>query len=642
MRLIRFWRRGRRDDELGDELDTYLAHETAERMRDGLSADEARHAALRKLGNTTRVRETVYEANSFGWVERLAKDVRYAARVLRRSPGFALAALLSLTLGIGANTAIFELLTAVRLRSLPIAQPSELAEIRVLGGNRGLGLSFGPQADMTAPLYDAFAREQRAFSGVFAWSPGQYRAGLGSNRQTVHAIVATGSLFPVLGVAPFRGRLLTPEDDRRGCRPGGVVLSHSYWVRQYGSRDDAIGLPIVLDDQTFQIVGVTPPEFFGIEVGRQFDVAIPACAQAVWHEDAFEQRNQWWLITGGRLKPGWTLEQAAAHVGALSAGLFAETLPSGYDPSTLKRWRSLVLTAIPGGRGISQWRDDYEQSLWLLLAITGMVLLIACANIASLMLARASVREREFALRTAIGASRGRLLSQALAESVILALTGTILGALLAGSLSRAAVRFVSTEANPLILDVGIDWVVLGFAAAVATLTCLICGLVPALRSARAEPATALKSGGRSLTAGPGGFSFQRMLVVFQVAVSLVLIVGALLFVRSFRNLGAVDRWNVDRSPVLRRGWVQPARTHARGHATNARDAHRAGPVVPGRTGCCYHDRPAADRHELDTRHQSAFRARGARRAVEVRLGEPTIFRHGRHAPDPRAGLRPA
>ncbi len=199
MRLMRFWRRGRRDDELGDELETYLAHETAERLRDGLSADEARQAALRKLGNTTRVRETVYEASSLGWVERLAKDVRYAARVLRRSPGFALAAVLSLTLGIGANTAIFELLNAVRLRSLPIARPGELAEIRVLGGNRGLGLSFGPQADMTAPLYDAFAREQRAFSGVFAWSPGQYRAGLGSNRQTVHAIVVTGSLFPGTG-----------------------------------------------------------------------------------------------------------------------------------------------------------------------------------------------------------------------------------------------------------------------------------------------------------------------------------------------------------------------------------------------------------------------------------------------------------
>jgi predicted permease len=540
MRLMRFWRRGRRDDELGDELEAYLAQETAERMRDGLSADDARQAALRKLGNTTRVRETVYEANSLGWIERPAKDVRYAARILRRSPGFALAGVLSLTLGIGANTAIFELLNAVRLRSLPVSRPGELVEISIVGGNRGMGLNSGPHANMTAPLFDALAREQKAFTGVFAWGTNDFREGRGPGHQLAHGLLASGTLFPVLGIAPHRGRLLGASDDRRGCGAGPAVISHAYWLRRFGGREDAIGSRLVLDDLTFQIVGVTPPEFFGLEVGKQFDVALPVCAEALLEPGILEQKNRWWLVGMGRLRPDWTIERASEHLGVLSAGLFAETVPSDYDESTLKRWRGLVLTAAPGGHGVSQWREDYESSLWLLLAITGLVLLMACANLASLMLARASVREREFALRTAIGASRGRLLSQALVESALIAFLGAVGGVVLASALSEAVISFLSTEAQPLILDTGMDWRVLMFSAGVATATCLLCGLVPALRSASAEPATALKAGGRSMTAVTG-FSFQRLLVVFQVAVSLVLVVGALLFVRSFRNLTSID-----------------------------------------------------------------------------------------------------
>jgi putative ABC transport system permease protein len=540
MRLTRFWRRGRRDDELSVELDTYLAHETAERMRDGLSPDEARAAALRKLGNTTRIRETVYESSSLGWIERLGKDIRYAARLLSRSPGFALAAVLSLTLGIGANTAIFELLNAIRLRALPVQRPEELAEISIVGGNRGMGLNSGPYFNMTAPLFEAIAREQQAFTGVFSWGRNDFREGKAPARQLAHGLLASGNLFPVLGVVPYRGRLLMPSDDRHGCAAGPVVISHAYWLRRFGGREDAIGSRLVLEDLTFQIVGVTPPEFFGLEVGQQFDVALPVCAEALFEPGILEQKNRWWLAAMGRLRGEWSMERASQHLAALSAGVFAETVPSDYDESTLKRWRGLVLTAVPGGRGVSQWREDYETSLWLLLAITGLVLLMACANLASLMLARASVREREFALRTAIGASRARLLSQALAESALIALAGALGGSLLASALSGAVIAFLSTEAQPLILDTGMDWRVLMFTAGVATLTCLLCGLVPALRSASAEPSTALKAGGRSMTAA-AGFSFQRLLVVFQVAVSLVLVVGALLFVRSFRNLTSVD-----------------------------------------------------------------------------------------------------
>src|SRR6476620_9070011 len=324
MRLTRFWRRSRRDDELGDELETYLAHETAERMRDGLSADEARQAALRKLGNTTQIRERVYETSSLGWIEHLAKDVRYAARLRRRSPGFAIAAIASLTLGIGANTAIFELLNAVRLRSLPVARPGELVELAIVGGNRGMGINSGPHSILTAPLFEALHREQQSFAGVFAWSTSDYvREGRGIARPTVRALVASGDLFSTLGIGAYRGRLLVPADDSHGCGAGPIVISQEYWLRRFGGRDDAVGSSLVLDDKTFQIVGVTPPEFFGLEVGRQFDVALPLCAQAVWDPDVLEQKNRWWLSGMGRLTSGWTLERASEHLATLSKGLFA-------------------------------------------------------------------------------------------------------------------------------------------------------------------------------------------------------------------------------------------------------------------------------------------------------------------------------
>ena len=542
MRLPRFWRRRQRDDELTRELESYLAHEIADRVADGLEPDAARAAAMRKLGNVTRVRETVHEMYSLHRVEQIAKDVRYAGRLLWRSRGFAIAAIVSLALGIGANTAIFELLNAVRLRSLPVYRPGELAEIVVDGGNRGMGLSQSTRVNLTYPLWDALRAEQRAFAGVFAWGTWDHvRAGRGANRQTVRVMLVSGELFSTLAVRPHAGRLLGPADDRRGCGAGPIVISHAYWMRAFGGRPSAVGTRIVLDERTFEIAGVTPPEFFGLEVGKRFDVALPLCAVALWDKDALDQRNTWWLMAIGRVRPGWTLERVSRHLGSSSPGLFAETAPSGYDPSTLKRWRSLTLKAVPGRHGVSDWRDQYTLSLWLLLGITGLVLLIACANLANLMLARASVREREFAVRVAIGASRGRLVSQALAESALLAVIGAALGSGVAGVLSGAVVSFVSTDANPLYLELGSDWRVLAFTAAVAILTCLGCGLAPALRSSRAEPASALKAGGRTIAGGRERFSFQNLLVVTQVAVSLVLVVGALLFVRSFRNLVTLD-----------------------------------------------------------------------------------------------------
>jgi predicted permease len=537
----RFWRRERRDEELDLELQSYLDHEAERQRADGLPPHAARLAAMKKLGNATRIREQVYEANSLPILEWVGKDLRYALRRLAASPGFAAAAILTLALGIAANTAIFQLLDALRLRSLPVPRPNELVEVVVEGGNRGYGVSQGDLVNLTNPLWEALREHQKAFSGMFAWgtlSGSMLPVGGGEDARHARGVWMSGELFPVLGVLPFRGRLLGPADDRRGCAPGAVVVSHAYWQSDLAGADSAIGAPIVIGDRSFRVVGVAPPTFTGLEVGQSFDIALPICTAGLWG-DALNRRHYWWLAGMGRLKAGWTVDQAAQHVRALSATLFDQLAPPGYADNA--NWKTLRLTAVPGGRGVSHWRRQYSTSLWLLLGITGLVFLIACANLANLMLARAAARQREFTVRLAIGASRLRVATQSLVESLLLAFVGALIGTGLAKAASRALVAFLATEDNGLHLDLAFDWRMLAFTIAITLVTCVLCGLAPALRLAHTEPGDVMKAGGRGLTTRPEGSAFQRALVVTQIAVSLVLVVGALLFTRSFQKLLSVD-----------------------------------------------------------------------------------------------------
>jgi len=282
---------------------------------------------------------------------------------------------------------------------------------------------------------------------------------------------------------------------------------------------------------------VAPPAFFGLEVGRNFDVALPLSTRALWWDNVLDRRDAWWLRVMGRLKPGSTLAQTAEQVKAISPGMIEATVPTGYGAGVVESYRKFCLSAFPAGTGVSQLRSDYGKSLWLLLGITSLVLVIACVNLANLTLARASARAFEMAVRLALGASRGRLVAQLLSESLLLAGTGAVAGAVLAHFLSRSIVWFLSTQENRLEIDLNADWRVLVFTGAFAVLTCVSFGLVPALRSSRLPPAAALSAGGRGSTGTRERFASQRGLAVLQIAVSLVLLSGALLLVRSFWNL---------------------------------------------------------------------------------------------------------
>ena len=471
-------------------------------------------------------------------IENILQDLRYAIRALYGSPGVTSVAILSLALGIGANTAIFQLLNAVRLRSLPVANPQELAEVRIAGENRGYGSSNMVNSELTYALWEQIRQSQEAFSGIFAWGNGDFSVGDGGDARRARGLWVSGDFFSTLGVTPLQGRLFTTADDRRGCGNPGAVISYEFWRSYFGGANSAIGSPLRIQDRLFTVVGVTPPGFFGLEVGQGFDVALPLCAREA---RALDRLDYFWLVVMGRLKPDWTLARAAASVNTASQAIFEATLPPGYDIVNVERYRNFRLTAVPAGRGVSRLRQDYETSLWLLLAITGLVLLIACANLANLMLARASAREREMAVRIALGASRSQLIRLLLSESLLLAGVGGALGAGLARLTSRGLTSLLTTEGNLLRLDISVDWRVLAFMAIITVLTCVIFGLVPALQASQINPGAAVKSGGGGLTAKQERSSYQRLLVIGQIAFSLVLLVGALLFTRSFWNLTTLD-----------------------------------------------------------------------------------------------------
>jgi predicted permease len=478
------------------------------------------------------------QVTPMAWLDTVMRDLRYGMRLLARSPIFTAVAILSLALGIGVNAAIFQLIDAVRLRSLPVANPQELAEIRP-DGPQAFGSYQSAYAAATYPLWQEIRGAQHAFSRVEAWGSAALLIGRGSERRPARGLWVSGDFFTVLGIAPARGRLFTAGDDRRGCGAGAAVISDGFWKTSFGGADSAIGQTITVMDHAFTVVGVTPPAFTGPVVGQSFDIALPICSEELVGP-TLDQRDRWWLTLVARLKPGWSLAQANQDLQALSPAVFEATLPPGYNTELSTGYRQLHLTAIPGGRGVSRLRDAYGTSLSLLLALTALLLLITCSNLATLLLARASARQRELALRAALGASRRRLVGQMLIESLLLASAGAALAVPVAISSARSLVAFLDTALNPVNLPLTADWRVLAFITATAAITVVLFGCMPAFRVAFVQAADATTRISRRATVDRHRSRFQRSLVAVQVAVSLVLVVSAFMFVQTFRTLATV------------------------------------------------------------------------------------------------------
>ena len=545
-----------REAEIIEELNQHLNDRYEELLAQGVSQDQAEKTMLDEFSGgklaaelqsslkPERRRAPETEERQTRTLAELWQNVRYGARLLRFNPGFASIMILSLALGIGANTAIFQLINAVRLRTLPVDKPEELANIKVVTAPDGrTGRAVGPTSQLTTRLWEQIQQQQQGFSKVAAFFSQSANLNQGGEVRYAQVLYVSGGFFDLIGVQGVTGRLISHADDRPGCSSPAAVISQSFWHREYGGTNAVIGRKVMLDGHPFEIVGVTPASFFGIEVGRNFDVALPLCAESIIHaDDPYAKDPQtWWLAGLGRLKPGWDVERASAQLAAISPGMLRETTPEMYDATDRKGYHKMIIGAVAASNGISRIRKSYENPLWLLLAISAFVLLIACANLANLMVARASARAKEMAVRLAIGATRSQLIRQLLSESLLIALCGAILGALLAQILSRALITFLSTERSVVFLSMQPDWRVIGFTTALAIFTCLIFGLWPAIQASRIAPGEAMKANSRGTTSGRSRFESRRLLVVSQVALSLMLLIGALLFVRTFHNLTSLD-----------------------------------------------------------------------------------------------------
>ena len=536
--LSSIFRRSHKEQELSEELQFHLERQIEENIARGMSPQEARYAALRLFGGVQQVKEECRDMRRVNVVENFFQDVRYGLRQVRRSPGFTAAALLTLALGIGANTAIFTLLDAILVRLLPVHQAEQLYQVR----RAGTGEPDRLTGAFTNPLWENLRERQDVFSGMAVWANTDFNLARGGAVQRAQGLWVSGGYFGTLEVRPALGRLITPDDDRRGC-PGIAVLSYGFWQQHYASVASVVGSMISLDSHLFEVVGVAPPGFHGLDVGTKFDVAAPICATVLFDGTAnsrLDDRSSWWLSVVGRIKPGVSSRQLNARLAALAPQVFTAALPQDWGAKSQREFLRTGLVGVPAASGTSYTlREQFRQPLMILTGVVGVVLLIACANVAALMLARALAQSRGIAVRLALGASRTRLIRELLTHAVTLSLAGAAGGVLLAHWGTRLLVRNFSTSTNELFLDLSPDWRVLGFTAAVAIFAGMLFGILPALRSTKTPLIEAMRGGNASQTGRRG--PLRGWIVASQIALSLVLVVTAGLFLRSFVNLVWLD-----------------------------------------------------------------------------------------------------
>jgi predicted permease len=464
-------------------------------------------------------------------------------RALRATPVVTAAAVLSLALGIGANTAIFSIINSLLVRTLPVREPQRLVQV-FCGPDRG---------SWTNPLWEQVRNRPDLFDGAFAWTSTRFNLSQGGQTDFVPGIWASGRFFDVLGVPAILGRTFTPAEDARGGRPDGAiaVISYGLWQRRFAGSTGVIGKVLTIQRVPYTIVGVTPPDFFGPQVGSTFDVVLPIGTEPLQRgkESYLDRRGTWWLRVMARLKPQQSLDAGIAALRHVQPQIREATLPPDWRAEELKSYMTDPFTLVPAGTGTSSLRTNYRQPLYLLMGIVALVLLIACANVANLLLARAAARRHEFSVRLALGASGWRISKQLLVESLALSGAGAALGIVLALWGSRLLVRQLSTQANVVFLDLSLDWRVLAFTTAVAMATALIFGLAPAMQATRIQPMESIKEQGRTIAA-ESRVGFGSALVVAQISLSLVLVVGAGLFMRTFSSLAALNL-GFDRDPIL-------------------------------------------------------------------------------------------
>jgi len=565
LRLRALFFKPRMEDELQTELQFHLEREIEENIVRGMTPEEARYAAMRSFGGVERVKEESRDVWGIRLVEELWQDLRYGMRMLLKHKGFTIVAVLSLALGIGANTALFSVADAVLLRTLPVPGPERLVLFEwqagltfrdsgmsgtsitsVPPGTRGLSLF---RYEVFEKMRQVHASPESPLSDFFAFAPiYDVNAVVGDQAEIIKGQVVSGGYYAGLRVQPSLGRAITDEDDKPGAAPV-AVLSHQYWQERFGANPAVIGQPLKLNKQSFTIIGVTPPAFTGtLQVGYHPAVTVPiACEPLLQGEQSSlgtaNKPGHWWLDLMGRLKPGATYEQARESLNGAFQATALEVMPPPWkvdqpaqiDPKDYPR-----LVAQSGSRGMLDTRRAYTPTIYGLFIVVALVLLLACANVANLLLARAAMRGAEISVRLAVGAGRWRLIRQLLTESALLAVLGGAAGVLFAYWGKGALVALTEKDSGmlPSDVDLSLNWRALVFTLAVSLLTGVLFGLAPAWRATSQDLATTLKQSRRTT----GAVSrLSKGLIVAQVAISLLLLVGAGLFIRTIYNLQRVN-----------------------------------------------------------------------------------------------------
>ena len=543
--LSRLFHRRKQDAQLDSELRFHVEQQTADYIAAGMNPHEARRHALAQFGGLEYIKEETRESRGTQFVESLLQDVRFALRMLRKSPGFTLVAVFTLALGIGANTAIFSILDALVLRDLPVPHPEQLVRF-------GAHTPGDDYASVSLPMFQEIMRNQNVFSGAFAAEGGPLM-NVETNGELTRASVdpVTGSYYSVLGATPEIGRLLAPADvDLNADAPQQIaVLGYAFWQRQYGGARDVIGKILKIENLPFTIIGVTRKGFAGTSADEEDDIVVPLNAEPLIYgttnlQISLQRRDVLWLDPVGRLKPGFTVDQARAQLDSLWPAIRQTVAPAQETRVARDTFDSLQFMLKSDATGGSYLRTKFAKPVYVLLGISAVVLLLACVNLASLMLSRAAARNHEFGVRTTLGASRSRLAQQLLVESIILSVGGTLAGFLLANWGSHGSVDFLFQHiglygyVGAKVLNLSPDLRVLSFTASIAILTGVLFGLAPAWHATRENCNSVLQQSSRTLGHGTG--TLGKSLIVIQVALSLVLLAGAGLFIRTLENLRAV------------------------------------------------------------------------------------------------------
>ena len=521
-RVAGLFGRDRHDEELREELDSLAALQLDDHLGSGMTPEDARRQMLARRGSVTAVQDAVREQRGLGWLESWWRDARMGARLLRRNPLFACTAVLSLALGLGTNVAIFSIVDHLLLRALPVRHADRLF---MLDGD-----------DWTYPIWQQVQLRAGEFDGAGAWANEEMTARVGPSSLREQGLFVSGGFFELLGVTPVSGRTIGEDDDRRGGGAHGpvAVISNAYWQRAFGRDPNVLGRTVTIERVPFTIVGVTPPEFLGPEVGRSFSIAVPFGTEPLLRRSGsvLDKRFHWWLSIIVRRRSDQTEAQLRSAVAAMTAGVREATLTG--DPNYLRDPFRLVSAE----QGRSSLRAQYRDALYVLMAASAIVLLVTCANLANLLLARATTRRAEMSVRLAIGGSRWRLVRQLLAESAVLSASGVVAGLLLAVATARLIVGQLSTNTLPVMLDIALDWRLTLFSIGVACVVTPLFAILPALTAARVDPGAAMKEQSRTIT-GDSAHLLGQTLVLGQIALSLSLVVLAGLLVGTFTRLAS-------------------------------------------------------------------------------------------------------